>query len=164
MSKKIKKKAVGIFMVGALVLIVVAVMALGSAKLFKKRTHVVMYFQHSVSGLNVGSPVVFHGVRIGSVTAIRILLDPKELRARIPVYAELDEGSLQAQNAEARRRLGFWRRTRGCSVAYWSPTDCALSSRHRVSSRARSWWPSISFRTRPREPSGEIRSTSRSRR
>ncbi len=50
---------------------------------------VVMYFDESVKGLSVGSPVVFKGVEIGKVTRIDLLANAESLRFNIPVYARL---------------------------------------------------------------------------
>ena len=40
--------------------------------------YVVMYFDESIQGLNVGSPVMFKGVEIGKVAKIRLLTNIKE--------------------------------------------------------------------------------------
>jgi paraquat-inducible protein B len=96
MSKPANKTVIGIFVVVALALVVVAVLVLGSGKFFKNNPKVVMYFKGSVKGLSVGSPVVFRGVKVGSVTEIKMLFNPKDLSVMIPVYVELERGSLEA--------------------------------------------------------------------
>ena len=96
MSKPANKTVIGIFVVVALALVVVAVLVLGSGKFFKHNPKVVMYFKGSVKGLSVGSPVSLRGVKVGSVTEIKMLFDPKDLSVIIPVYAELQQGSLEA--------------------------------------------------------------------
>jgi paraquat-inducible protein B len=96
MSKPVNKTVIGIFVVIALALVVLAVLVLGSGKFFKNNPKVVMYFKGSVKGLSVGSPVAFRGVKIGSVTGIKMLFDPKDLSVLIPVYVELERGSLEA--------------------------------------------------------------------
>jgi paraquat-inducible protein B len=96
MSKKVSKTTVGVFMVGALVLIVGAVLVLGSGQFFKNNPRVVMYFQGSVKGLSVGSPINFRGVKVGKVTSIDMILNPKDLSITIAVYGELERGSIQA--------------------------------------------------------------------
>ena len=106
MSKKVSKTTVGLFMVVALVLIVVAVLVLGSGKFFKDNPKIVMYFQGSVKGLSIGSPINFRGVKVGKVTDIKMLLDPKDLSIMIPVYGELERGSLMWMGgAEAKSRF-----------------------------------------------------------
>ncbi len=50
----------------------------------------VMYFEESINGLNVGSPVVFKGVQIGKVTSIDLIANPENLAFSIPVYVKLE--------------------------------------------------------------------------
>ena len=95
MSKPVNKTVIGIFVVGAIGLIVAAVLILGSGKFFTDRPKFVTYFEGSVKGLSVGSPVVFRGVKVGTVTEIRMRFDPKNLEIQIPVYMELGEGNLE---------------------------------------------------------------------
>jgi len=89
MSKPANPKLIGAFVLGAIALIVGAVMVLGGGKVFQKRTPVVMFFQGSVAGLSVGSPVNFRGVKVGQVTNvfIRYAAEGKE-SVQIPVFAE----------------------------------------------------------------------------
>jgi paraquat-inducible protein B len=100
MSKPVNKTVIGIFVVGAIGLIVAAVLLLGSGRFFKDRPKYVTYFQGSVKGLSVGSPVVFRGVKVGTVTEIRMRFDPKNLDLQIPVYIELGEGNLEIVGAK----------------------------------------------------------------
>jgi paraquat-inducible protein B len=95
MSKPANKTVIGIFVVVAIGLVVVAVLVLGSGKFFKNNPKFVMYFQGSVKGLSVGSPVVFRGVKVGTVTEIKMLFNPKDLSVMIPVYVELEQGLLE---------------------------------------------------------------------
>ncbi len=90
MSKSPNKTLIGAFTAGAVVLLVTAVAVFGSGKLFKSDTaQFVMFFEKSISGLNIGSPVMFRGVPIGRVTAIRLTGDIRDMTFRIPVYVEL---------------------------------------------------------------------------
>ncbi len=90
MSKPANKTVIGIFVVGAVALVVVAIVILGSGKLFKRTFTAVCFFQGSVGGLNEGSPVVFRGVKIGSVKDIVLRADPEKLTFTIPVYIEIE--------------------------------------------------------------------------
>jgi paraquat-inducible protein B len=94
MSKPANKTLIGLFVVGALVLVVAAIAILGSGKFFTKRPKFVLFFPGSVNGLAVGSPVQFRGVKIGEVTSITASFNPKDLSIMIPVYVETDPGSL----------------------------------------------------------------------
>ena len=95
MSKPVSKTVIGIFVVSAIGLLVAAVLILGSGKFFKDLPTYVTYFEGSVKGLSVGSPVVFRGVKVGTVKDIRMRFDPKSLEVQIPVYLELGGGNLE---------------------------------------------------------------------
>lgn len=88
MSKQANKTLVGGFVLGAVALAVAAVFFFGSGKFLTETETFVMYFDGSVSGLNVGSPVVFRGVGIGSVTDIQLTVDPADFSFYIPVFIE----------------------------------------------------------------------------
>jgi len=94
MSKPVNKTMIGIFVVVAIGLVVSAVVILGSGKFFKDKPKFVMYFDGSVKGLVVGSPVVFRGVKVGTVTEIGMLFSKKDLSVLIPVYVELGEADV----------------------------------------------------------------------
>jgi paraquat-inducible protein B len=91
MSKPANKTMIGIFVLGAIALVVIAIVTLGSGKLFKKTAPAVCYFDGSVGGLNVGAPVVFRGVKIGTVKEIAFRFDPKKVSVTIPVFIELEQ-------------------------------------------------------------------------
>jgi paraquat-inducible protein B len=90
MNKKASPTLIGAFVVGALALIVVAVIAFGSGRLFRQSKQFVLYFPGEVNGLNVGAPVKFRGVEIGSVKEILLQLEPDMKVQRIPVIIEVD--------------------------------------------------------------------------
>ena len=100
MSKPANKTMIGLFVVGAIVLVVVAIGVLGSGKLFKESIPYVMVFEGSVKGLNVGAPVVFRGVKIGSVTSIRMRADYATKAMTILVYADADPGQVEVVNMD----------------------------------------------------------------
>ena len=82
---------IGLFVLGAIALVVVAIVTLGSGKLFKRTTTAVCYFEGSVGGLNEGAPVVFRGVKIGTVKDIAFRFDPQKALVTIPVFIELEQ-------------------------------------------------------------------------
>jgi paraquat-inducible protein B len=53
--------------------------------------YVVMYFEESIQGLNVGSSVVFKGVEVGKVVKIRLLTDVKDATFKMPVFVSFRE-------------------------------------------------------------------------
>jgi paraquat-inducible protein B len=72
MSKPSNPTLIGSFVLGAVALLVVAVLLFGGAALFASKRTLVSYFPGSVQGLREGSSVVLNGVRIGYVKAIRL--------------------------------------------------------------------------------------------
>ena len=56
---------------------------------FKERIPFVLYYQTSVAGLSVGSPVQLFGLQIGSVTDVRLEFDPGTASARVRVALEV---------------------------------------------------------------------------
>jgi paraquat-inducible protein B len=91
---------VGAFVVGALVLLIGALVALGSGHFFVKARTFVCYFD-DVNGLSVGSPVKFKGVDIGAVSRILLHLDQPPTDFHIPVLIDLDPEKLLSAGAEA---------------------------------------------------------------
>ena len=66
---------VGIFVIGAVILITAAVVTLGAGLIGREEVYFETYFDDSVSGLAVGSPVELRGVPIGQVTQIGFASD-----------------------------------------------------------------------------------------
>jgi paraquat-inducible protein B len=90
MSKHANPTVIGAFVVGAMILAVMAVLLLGSGDLFVNKPRFVLYFKGSVKGLNIGSPVNFRGVNIGTVTNIQLVMGDSEADIRIPVTIEIN--------------------------------------------------------------------------
>lgn len=94
MSKKASPTLIGLFVVGALALVVIGVTAFGSGAFLSNRPKYVLYFEGTVAGLSVGAPVAFRGVRVGTVSDIRMYFSPNNLSIRIPVIIEIDPGKI----------------------------------------------------------------------
>ena len=75
--KEANPKLIGVFVVGGIALLVVALVMFSSQDLFAPKRHYVAYFQQSVSGLNVGAPVRFRGIPIGEVIGIDGIYNPE---------------------------------------------------------------------------------------
>jgi paraquat-inducible protein B len=100
MGKRVNPALIGGFVVGALVLGVLAVTIWGSGRLFEKSYNYVCYFPGSVNGLNLGAPVKFRGVQVGQVTEIRIRYEQVRGERRVPVFLKLDAKRMQELGAE----------------------------------------------------------------
>jgi len=90
MSKRANPTAIGAFVLIAVALVVAGILTLGGLHLFKEEITFVTFFDGDVSGLSVGSPLLFRGVPVGQVSAIKIALDPRALHDRIEVHLQLD--------------------------------------------------------------------------
>jgi len=100
MGKRVNPAIIGAFVIGALVLGVVAITIWGSGRLFEKAYNYVCYFPGSVNGLNIGAPVKFRGVQVGQVTDVRLRYAQVRGDPRIPVFLKLDEDRLRELGAE----------------------------------------------------------------
>ena len=99
MKKKISPTLIGAFVVGAMVLLVLAVVVFGSGRLFRQTRAFVLYFDTSVNGLRIGAPVKFKGVEIGAVKDIRLQLEKVTQDNKIPVIIEIDLDKLTSRGA-----------------------------------------------------------------
>lgn len=95
MSKKANPTVVGSFVLGALALAVGAVLVLGGSKYFEDKFPCILYFDESIVGLDVGAPVDFQGVRIGTVTAVRLEVDRKAIGEIVrPVEIQIESSRI----------------------------------------------------------------------
>jgi paraquat-inducible protein B len=92
---KTNPAVIGGFVIGAIALIVIGLLVYGGAGWFVQRNKYVAYFPGSVKGLRVGAPVDFRGVTIGQVTEIRVLFNPQDVAASIPVIMEFDPSQIE---------------------------------------------------------------------
>ncbi len=77
MSRKANPTLIGAFVVGAIALTVVTTLLLAGGSWFGERRQHIMYFEGAAQGLQVGAPVVFLGVKVGTVKQIQLGLDPQ---------------------------------------------------------------------------------------
>jgi paraquat-inducible protein B len=110
MSKQVSKTAIGGFVLAAIGLLIVSIIAFGGGKFLKKTEKYVLFFESSVKGLSVGAPVIFRGVRVGSVTSIVLRSNLRTLVATIPVVIEIERDKIEIEEEvgslyENRQRL-----------------------------------------------------------
>jgi paraquat-inducible protein B len=94
MSKAPNKTMIGLFVIGAIALLVLAIGILGSGRFFQERYTYVLVFEGTVSGLNVGAPVNFRGVRVAEVSDVQIHFDIEEQDMIVLVFVQFLKGTL----------------------------------------------------------------------
>lgn len=119
MKRQLSPTLIGTFVVAGLALIATAIIALAGNSLFTRKEKAVMFFRGSVYGLQVGAPVVFRGVRVGSVESIAVFYDRKTDDFSIPVVVGLEGDAVSGLDG---------RRTKGVGLALPALVERGLSA------------------------------------
>lgn len=90
MSMRANPTAIGLFLLGALLIAILGTALLATATWFQQRTTFISFFPESVNGLENGAPVKFQGVPVGTVTGINIQIDQRDESFQVPVEYEVD--------------------------------------------------------------------------
>jgi len=96
-NKKIQPAIIGIFVVVSIFLFMAAIVIFGGSRYFEKENLVIMYFDGSLQGLNVGAPVTYRGVAVGQVREIKIHIQTNgksNQKLTIPVLVSLSAGKI----------------------------------------------------------------------
>ena len=91
MSQKPNPVSIGLFIMIGVALGVTGLLLFSSSKMFTKTRDIVVYFNQSLNGLNVGAPVKYRGVTIGSVKKVMIFWNQATNDYAMPVLIELEE-------------------------------------------------------------------------
>jgi len=67
---------------------------------YTRKVPYVAFFEGSVGGLHPGAAVEFRGIRVGSVTDVKMVLDPKTFTIRIPVTFDIEPDRVQLSAGE----------------------------------------------------------------
>ena len=105
MAKKANPAVVGVFVVGAAVLTVGLVLIFGGGEFFKEELRFVAHFEDSVKGLEVGAPIRFKGVPVGTVSGISAVWNVDEESVRIPVTLTFVRGAVKAPTRQVERSI-----------------------------------------------------------
>ena len=106
MAKQANKTLIGAFVVGAVVLALAGIMIFSSGKFFTEKNKYVLYFDGSVRGLDIGAPVTFKGVRIGSVTDIKLYVANEQFDLKIPIFIEIEPDRITDSPTFKKERRG----------------------------------------------------------
>lgn len=90
MKTKVSPAIVGAFVIGAFALGLIALLSFGSISLFSKPQRFIVYFNESIHGLELGSPVKLRGVRVGRVVDLNVQYDQTLRRSVVRVLCEFN--------------------------------------------------------------------------
>ena len=111
MSERARSRAIGLFVVSALALLVIGLLTFGSREFYTPKSRFVVIFTDSVRGLTAGATVAYQGVAIGEVREIAIQRDDDGGPLLIPVTIELRSQVVRSlagkDDAEQRFTEGF---------------------------------------------------------
>lgn len=94
MSEKPHTVAIGAFVAGAILIgLTTLLFVVGSG--FGSKEKVVMVFDGSVTGLNIGAPLAIRGVQVGQVTDIELILDTDSKELIMLVEADFESGAIR---------------------------------------------------------------------
>ena len=95
MSRRANPAAVGAFVMVGLAILAGGIVLLGGGRLFAKTDRFVIFFEGSVNGLSVGSPVKVAGVPVGQVLEIEAIVDAATWKVLTKAVIELDPERLE---------------------------------------------------------------------
>jgi paraquat-inducible protein B len=104
MAKQANRMMIGGFVVFAVTILAASLVVFGSGKFFQKTNNYILYFNEPINGLSVGSPVLFQGVQIGSVTSISLEADLATMKTQIPVIVAIYPDRWQVRGGERNYR------------------------------------------------------------
>jgi paraquat-inducible protein B len=85
---------IGSFVLGAIVLLVTALLLFGSGVLLQDKARFIIHFQDAMKGLNTGAPVRYRGVAIGQVRSVVVHVTPDQWRSYNSVIIEINGRTL----------------------------------------------------------------------
>ena len=100
MSRRADPALIGAFVLGAIALAVVTILLVAGDDWFRKRSQHMLYFEGAAHGLQVGAPVVFLGVKVGTVKHIRLGLDESNHKFVVPVTIEVEPHIVRSRDGE----------------------------------------------------------------
>jgi hypothetical protein len=92
MSTRVNSAAIGAFVVGAIALLLMALLVWGGTGVFHSKLTYVLFLDSAVTGFNKGAPVLARGVKIGEMTDVQLRWGT---RGVIGVYVGLEPESVR---------------------------------------------------------------------
>ncbi|MSU69300.1 MAG: MCE family protein [Opitutaceae bacterium] len=94
MKTKVNPTLVGLFVLGACALGVAALLVFGDVYFFSQPQRFVVYFNESIHGLDLGSPLKLRGVRVGRVVGLNVHYDESSNHSVVAVVCELSKNMI----------------------------------------------------------------------
>ncbi|GEM_PF-2459204 len=101
MATRTEYTVIGSFVLGAVLLLVTALLVFGSGVLWQDRASFIIHFQSAMKGLNVGAAVRYRGVTIGQVRSVEVHVTPQDWRSYNSVIIEINTRSLHLGETSA---------------------------------------------------------------
>ncbi|MBL8503054.1 MAG: MCE family protein [Rhodocyclaceae bacterium] len=100
MSRRADPALIGAFVLGALALAIATILLVAGDDWFRKHSQHTLYFEGAAHGLQVGAPVVFLGVKVGTVKKIQLGLDESSDKFVVPVAIEVEPQVVRTKSGE----------------------------------------------------------------
>jgi paraquat-inducible protein B len=94
MKTQVSPAVVGAFVLGAFTLGIMALLFFGGVSLFHQQQRFMVYFDESIQGLNLGSPVKLRGVAVGRVVSLNVRYDETKNQPLVAVVCEFDRNMI----------------------------------------------------------------------
>jgi paraquat-inducible protein B len=101
LKTKISPAVVGLFVLGAILLGLVALLSFGGVNFFSKPQRFAVFFDESIHGLDLGSPVKLRGVRVGRVVDLNVRYDAASNKSLVAVVCELSRNMIIDSKGQA---------------------------------------------------------------
>ena len=75
---------------------------------FTQHIPYLVHFDGSVRGLRAGAPVEFRGIRVGTVTDVRLEIDAKQDTVRIPVTLAIEPQRFGVERGAGSNAMSSW--------------------------------------------------------
>lgn len=94
MKTKVSPAVIGMFVLGAMILGIFALISIGGVNFFSRPQRFQVNFDETIHGLDLGSPVKLRGVRVGRVVSINLRYEPNSSESVVAVVCELSRDVL----------------------------------------------------------------------
>ena len=105
MSARENPATIGAFVVGAVALLLTALLVWGGTDIFRTKVNYVLFFDAAVTGLSKGAPVLGRGVKVGEVTDIQIRWGTPMVAVYIALEPDAVKGAAEGGPRQAVERL-----------------------------------------------------------